>query len=136
MAGGYGAFLSLIVPSSRKVALRIDANGITLGGSPMRYKATTRVVQWCEVQRVFLWRRRPGVRYLAVERPADAPPLSPGGAGKADRPAFYLSRNPQVPTPTLKVGTTRGMQAFSVDDARLSNAIAHYAPTFSIVNFG
>ncbi len=102
----------------------------------MRYKATSRVVQWHEVQRVFLWRRGPGVRYLAVERPADAPPLSPRGAGKADRPAFYLSRNPQVPTPTLKVGTTRGMQAFSVDDARLSNAIAHYAPTVSIVNLG
>jgi hypothetical protein len=136
LAGGYGAFASVIVPSSRKVALRIDADGITLGGSPMRYKATTRVVQWHEVQRVFLWRRRPGVRYLAVERPADAPPLSPEGAGKADRPALYLSPNPQVPTPTLKVGTTRGMQAFSVDDARLSNAIAHYAPTVSIVNLG
>jgi hypothetical protein len=54
LAGGYGAFLSVIVPSSRKVALRIVANGITLGGSPMRYKATTRVVQWHEVQRVFL----------------------------------------------------------------------------------
>lgn len=136
LACGYGAFLSVIVPSSRKVALRIDDDGITLGGSPMRYKATSRVVQWHEVQRVFLWRRGPGVRYLAVERPADAPPLSPRGAGKADRPAFYLSRNPQVPTPTLKVGTTRGMQAFSVDDARLSNAIAHYAPTVSIVNLG
>ena len=33
LAGGYGAFLSVIVPSSRKVALRIDANGITLGGT-------------------------------------------------------------------------------------------------------
>jgi hypothetical protein len=135
-ACGYGALASVIVPASRKVALRIDANGITLGGGPMRYKATTRVVQWHEVQRVFLWRRGPGVRYLAVERPADAPPLSPEGTGKADRPAFYLSRNPQVPTPTLKVGATRGMQAFSVDDARLSDAIAHYAPTVSVVNLG
>jgi hypothetical protein len=73
-AGGYGALLSVIVPSSRKVALRIDADGITLGGSPMRYKATTRVVEWREVQRV--------------------------------------------------------------DDARLSDAVAHYAPTVSIVNLG
>ncbi len=134
--GGSGAFLSVVVPASRKVALRIDASGITLGGNPLRYKATTRVIPWPEVQRVFLWRREPGVRYLGVERPADAPPLSPRGAGKADRPAFYLSRNPQVPTPTLKVGTTRGMQAFSVDDARLSDAIAHYAPIVGIVNLG
>ena len=133
---GSGAFLTVIVPASRKVALRIDASGITLGGNPLRYKATTRVIPWHEVQRVFLWRRRPGVRYLGVERFADAPPLSPGGTGKADRPAFYLSANPQVPSPTLKVGTTRGMQAFSVDDDRLSEAIAHYAPTADIVNLG
>lgn len=134
--GGSGAFLTVIVPASRKIALRIDASGITLGGNPLRYKATTRVIPWDEVQRVFLWRRGPGVRYLGVERPDDAPPLSPAGAGKADRPAFYLSANPQVPSPTLKVGTTRGMQAFSVDDTRLSDAIAQYAPTVDIVNLG
>jgi hypothetical protein len=131
---GCGAFLSVIVPVSRKVALRIDASGLTLGGNPLRYRATTRVVPWPEVQRVFLWRRRPGVRYLGVERRPEAPPLSPGGTGKADRPAFYTSPNPQVPSPTLKVGTTRGMQAFSVEDARLSEAIAHYAPSVGIVN--
>jgi hypothetical protein len=118
---GCGAFLTVIVPASRKVALRIDASGITLAGNPLRYQATTRVIPWNEVQGVFLWQRRPGVRYLGVERPPDAPPLSPGGTGKADRTAFYLAPNPQVPSPTLKVGTTCGMQAFSVDDARLSS---------------
>jgi hypothetical protein len=139
---GYGAFLSVAVPASRRVALRVDANGITLGGSSFwRYKATTRVVPWHEVQRVFLWRRIAGVqwisvRYLGVERRVDAPPLSPGGTGQVDRPAFYLSRNPQVPTPALKVGTTRGMQAFSVDDAQLSGAIARYASSVSLVNLG
>ena len=131
-----GAFLAVFVPLSRKVALRVDASGLTLGGNPLRYKATTRVVPWHEVQRVFLWRRGPGVRYLSVERPADAPPLSPGGTGTADRLPFFRSPNPQVPSPTLKVGTTRGMQAFSVDDARLSDAIGHYAPNARIVNLG
>ena len=141
-----GAFLCVFVPLSRKVALRVDASGLTLGGNPLRYKATTRVVPWHEVQRVFLWQRNPGarylsvrypsVRYLSVERPADASPLSPGGTGTADRPPFYLSPFPQVPSPTLRVGTTRGMQAFSVDDARLSDAIGHYAPNARIVNFG
>lgn len=135
-AFGCGAFLSVIVPASRKVALRVDASGITLGGNPLRYKATTRVIPWNEVQRVFLWRRGPGVRYLGVERPAEALPLSWGGTGMADRPALYLAPNPQVPSPTLKVGTTRGMQAFSVDDARLSDAISHYAPIVDIVNLG
>jgi hypothetical protein len=133
---GCGAFLSVLVPASRKVALRVDASGFTLGGHPLRYNATTRVVPWHEVQRVFLWRRGPRVRYLSVERPDYAPPLSPGGTGKADRPAFYLAPNPQVPLPTLKVGTTRGMQAFAVDDDRLSAIIAHYAPSVTMVNLG
>ena len=133
---GWGAFLSAFVPASRKTALRVDASGVTLGGNPLRYKKSTRTVPWDEVQRVFLWRRRPGVRYLSVERPAGAALLSPGGTGKADRPAFYLARDPQVPSPTLRVGTTRGMQAFSVDDTRLSDIIAHYAPGVSIVNLG
>jgi hypothetical protein len=75
-------------------------------------------------------------RYLSVERPADAPPLSPGGTGLADRLPFSGSRWPQVPSPTLRAGTTRGMSAFSVDDARLSDAIAHYAPSAQIVNLG
>lgn len=89
---------------------------------------------------MFLWQRDPGVRYLpvrylSVERPADAPPLSPGGTGTADRRPFG---NPlvQVPSPTLKPGTTRRMQAFSIDDARLSDAIGHYVPNVGIVNLG
>jgi len=133
---GYGAFLGNLVPASRKVALRVDASGLTLGDNPLRYNATTRVFPWHEVQRVFLRRRGPGVRYLSVERPYDAQPLSPGGTGKAGRPALYLAPNPQVPSPTLKVGTTRGMQAFSVDDDRLSAIITHYAPSVRIVNLG
>jgi hypothetical protein len=134
---GYCAFVCGSVPASRHVALRVDADGLMLGGSGFwRYKATTRVVPWHEVERVFLWRRVPGVRYLSVERPDDAPPLSPGRGGKADRPALYPAPDPQVPSPALKAGTTRGMQAFSVDDARLSDAIAHYAPSVSIVNLG
>jgi hypothetical protein len=53
-----------------------------------------------------------------------------------DRPALYLSPNPQVPSPALRVGTTRGMQAFSIDDARLSDVVAQYAPSASVVNLG
>ena len=133
---GCGAFFSVIVAASRRVALRVDASGITLGGSPLRYKATTRVVPWHEVQGVFLWQRANGVRYLGVERPAEAPPLSPGGTGRADRTALCLSPDPQVPALTLTGGTTRGMQAFSVDEARLSQAIAFYAPVVDVVDLG
>jgi hypothetical protein len=49
---------------------------------------------------------------------------------------LYLAPNPQVPSPNLKVGTTRGMQAFLVDDERLSAIVNHYAPSVRIVNLG
>ncbi len=133
-AGGCGAFFDVLYPASRKVALRVDASGITLGGSPLRYKATTRVIPWPEVQGVFLWQRGFG-RYLGVERTDEAPPLSPGGTGRADRTRSF-SADPQVPPLTLAAGATRGMAAFSVDDARLSEAIAHYAPTVDLVVLG
>ena len=100
-AGGCGAFFDVLYPASRKVALRVDASGITLGGSPLRYKATTRVIPWPEVQGVFLWQRGFG-RYLGVERTDEAPPLSPGGTGRADRTRSF-SADPQVPPLTLAV---------------------------------
>jgi hypothetical protein len=132
---GCGAFFDVLYPASRKVALRVDASGITLGGTPWRYKATTRVIPWHEVQGVLLWQRAFGIRYLGVERTDEAPPLSPGGTGRADR-TLYLSADPQVPPLTLAAGATRGMAAFSVDDARLSAAITHYAPTVDLVDLG
>ena len=45
---GYGAFLSVVVPASRKVALRIDASGITLGGSPLRYRHSPLTMHYCQ----------------------------------------------------------------------------------------
>ena len=133
--GGCGAFFDVLYPASRKVALRVDASGITLGGNPLRYKATTRVIPWHEVQGVFLWQRAFRIRYLGVERPDEAPPLSPGGTGRADRTlSFYAG--PQVPPLALAYGAIRGMAAFSVDDARLSEAITHYAPTVDLVDLG
>ena len=138
--GAWGALFSIAVPVSRKVALRVDARGVTLGGGPFRYEATTRVFPWEEIERVVLWSRllpfNARVRYVSVERRAGAPPLSPGGTGKADRPALYLSPDPQLPSARFTVGATRGMQAFRVDDDVLAAAITACAPSVPMIILG
>jgi hypothetical protein len=66
---GCGAFLTVIVPASRKVALRIDASGITLAGNPLRYQATTRVIPWNEVGGYLLNRVLAGAGRRQLPRP-------------------------------------------------------------------
>jgi hypothetical protein len=132
---GFCVFCAVLQPASRKVALRVDASGITLGGYLLRYNVTTRVIPWDEVQGVFLWQRANGIRYLGVERPDEAPPLSPGGTGRADR-TLSFSADPQVPPLTLAAGAIRSMLAFTIDNARLSEAITHYAPAVELVDLG
>jgi hypothetical protein len=139
-ASAWGGLLSVAVPMSRRVAFRVDATGVTLGGGPFRYQTTTRVFPWEEIDRVVLWSRilpfNARVRYVSVERRAGAPPLSPGGTGKADRPALYLSPDPQLPSPRFTVGATRGMQAFRVEDEMLAAAITACAPSVPLISLG
>ncbi len=40
---------------SRRVAVRVDARGVTLGGSPLRYRSTTLLVPWADITNVLLW---------------------------------------------------------------------------------
>jgi hypothetical protein len=123
--------------TSRKVALRVDHKGVTLGGGPFRYKAKAAFFPWEDIDTVVLWWRRStvgSVRYVSVQRRKGVPPMSPGGTGVADQPAFFLSPRPRNPAPQdLKVGGTRGMVAFRVDDTRLATAIARFAPAVLLV---
>jgi len=62
---------------SGRIALRADASGITLGGTPLRYKSTTRFVPWSDIERIVVWPRwqpRGGpLVYIGLAGPADAP---------------------------------------------------------------
>ncbi len=76
---------------SRRVALAVTAEGITLGVPPLSPAAHSAFVPWSDIEAVVLWRQRvwrPGlwrgsVDYIGVVRRADAPPL-PGSARKSD----------------------------------------------------
>ena len=76
-----GALLVLIATTaSRQVALRVDASGVLLGGSPARYRATTRLIPWADISEIVLWRQPlPHGRrmlYVGVSRRPGAPPLA------------------------------------------------------------
>jgi hypothetical protein len=51
---GGGGVVALVVALSRRVALRVDESGIALGGSPLRYAATTAHVPWRDIEAVVL----------------------------------------------------------------------------------
>jgi hypothetical protein len=45
---GGGALVFIASIATRRVALRVDASGITLGGSPGRYRSATRLIPWAD----------------------------------------------------------------------------------------
>jgi len=147
IAGTAGTVSCVAYGTSRKVAFRVDHEGVTLGGGPLRYEAHTSFFPWEGVHAVVLWRRttprppsaarRPGlrwparasVRYVSVQRHTELRRMPPGPAGPPGP-----GPDAQDPAPEdLKAGATRGMQAFRVDDARLAAAIAAFAPTVKLI---
>lgn len=59
--GGGGLVLTFLgIRAARVVALRVDEDGITLGGSPTQYASTTTVVPWSEIRTVRLTRQPAG----------------------------------------------------------------------------
>ncbi|MFG2821257.1 hypothetical protein ACGFX4_17740 [Kitasatospora sp. NPDC048365] len=100
---GGGAAVLGYNAASRKVALRVDSTGVLLGGSPLRYAATTVLVPWSEIAAVELWIQRVGrqkLPYVGVHRHAGLPPLPGGtnrlGSAAAGKPAALVAGSRQV----------------------------------------
>ncbi|MFC7241551.1 hypothetical protein ACFQO7_03560 [Catellatospora aurea] len=131
---GVGGVVMLVGTFSRKVALRVDGNGITLGGSPLRYAATTVHVPWAEVEAVVLWRQQlaQNLPYLGVLRPHDAPPLhgtptSPAGKLMAGF-GYAVSGAPDL----RLIATARAVNGWRLDLDRLTAAVRHHAPGVAV----
>jgi hypothetical protein len=88
----------------RRVALRVDAAGVTLGGPPLRYRAAATMVPWPDIEAVELWQR-----------------ILPSGALV---PQLGVRRR-QDETPQL---TTQAVTGFQLDRRALARAVAGYAP--------
>ncbi|WP_144119963.1 hypothetical protein [Catellatospora sichuanensis] len=131
---GVGGVIMAIGAFSRKVALRVDGTGITLGGSPLRHAATTAHVPWAEAQAVVRWRQElaQNLPWIGVLRPHDAPPVPgtpTGPAGKLMAGFGYAVSG--APDPRL-VAAGRAINGWRLDLDRLTTAGRHHAPDVDV----
>lgn len=119
---GVGGLWYLIGLLSRKVALRVDRDGITLGGKPPRYKATTRFIPWAEVETVVLFTQviptlhgTVKMRHVGVQR---KPGTSPAPTG-IQRVARILTTD----VPADVVMSSTAVNGWRLDERALSDAL-------------
>jgi hypothetical protein len=118
-------------PLTRKVALRVDETGVLLGGSPLRYRATTAHVPWEHIEAVALWSQpvpSSEIPYVGLVRHDGAPPL-PGPQGRMARAVG----NALTPVPFEVLMASRAVNGWRLDPARLTTAVTHFAPHVRIV---
>ncbi len=131
--GGLLVFTASI--ATRRVALRVDASGVTLGGSPGRYHATTRLIPWTDVKDVVLWRQPMpygrSMRYIGVARRHGARPLA-GRRGRRASKVTARALTPGVSSDTLLA--SRAVNLWRLDADRLTAAVTHFAPSVRVID--
>jgi len=125
---GGGGLVMLGVAASRRVAFRVDSVGVTLGGTPPRYRSGTTFVPWAEIERIVLWKQRLAygatMRYVGVARRADAPPL----AGPRKQAVARVIARALAPVSGDIVMASRAVNGWRLDEDRLAVAVGHFAP--------
>ncbi len=141
-----------------RVALRVDARGVTLGGSPLHYQATTAVVPWADIASVVLWRQvlPTGVLmpYLGLKRRPGAAEL-PAASPSHTRPVLPQGRRPRVPdipgpdsrsrgshrpeglAPDIALDVlmaSRAVDRWRLDRRALARAVAGFAPDVRVLD--
>ncbi len=132
--GGAFLILRLISALSRRVALRVDAAGVTLALTPPWPSSRTAVVPWSDIEAVVLFTQHVGVAsipYVGLQRRPGLPPL-PGSA----RSRFLRRMNhavvPHVPPDVL--ADSRQATSWRLHRPRLKAAVRHFAPSVKIVD--
>jgi hypothetical protein len=123
----FGSFLVLLVanPLSRRVAFRVDAEGVTLGGVFPRPRRSTAFIPWRDVIGLQLFELpfgRPHAPYIHVIRRAEAPTL-PTGMG-------FGRLNQRMVGPEF--AASRPIVAWTLDPERLRAVLAGVAPNVHI----
>lgn len=125
-SGGLLAVLGAVV--LRRVALRADPAGLTLGGSRWRHRAATAFVPWADVVAVVLWHKvLPDgtlMPYVGVQRRVGAPPLAAPTGHRGGAAAGGLV--PDLPADVLT--SSRAVAGWRLDRRALARAVAAFAP--------
>jgi hypothetical protein len=130
---GLGVVMALLFMVDRRVALRVDAKGITLAGGNLRYKALLLSVPWEEVDAVVLWRQHSAANlpYVGLQLRPDSPTLQQHQV-VARRAMRTLA--PHVPPEVALF--SRPVNGWRLDKERLRSAVAHFAPSVEIKDLG
>jgi hypothetical protein len=136
--GGAGLML-LVAGLSRRVALRVDSEGVTLGSPPRLFPwmGASVLLPWRDIRAVALfhqyarWPAR--LRYVALKLDPDAP--VPEGTPRA---GSFLHRSfssliPHVPVEISRV--SRPVSNWRLSRGRLVAAVKRYAPDVPVVEF-
>ncbi|HEX3491052.1 MAG TPA: hypothetical protein VHU92_17020 [Streptosporangiaceae bacterium] len=120
--------------ATRRVAVRVDARGVTLGGSPLRYRGTTVTVPWPDITNVLLWQQLlpPGtlIPHLGLER-RQAATASQGAASR--RQAAAAGLGPEIPADVL--AASRQVTGWRLDRHGLARAVARFAPDVWVLDY-
>ena len=132
---GGAALVFIASIATRRVALRVDASGVTLGGSPGRYAATTVLIPWAEIREIVLWRQPMpygrSVRYVGVARREGTRPLA-GRRGQRAAQVTARALTPGVSGDTLLA--SRAVNLWRLDVPRLAAAAAQFAPGARVID--
>jgi len=132
---GGGALVFIASIATRRVALRVDASGVTLGGSPGRYGASTVLIPWADIKEIVLWRQPMpygrSMRYVGVTRRKGTRPLA-GRRGQRTAKAAARALTPGISGGTLLA--SRAVNLWHLDSHRMAAAVAHFAPGVRIID--
>ncbi|MFC3499525.1 hypothetical protein ACFOOK_00730 [Micromonospora krabiensis] len=134
--GGALLLLRLITVLSRRVALRVDAAGITLGQVPPWPSSHTAVVPWADIEAVVLWTQQVGlstIPYVGVQRRPGLAPL-PGSARSRGLRRINQAVVPYVPPAVL--ADSRPATFWRLHRPSLEATVRHFAPAVPVVDLG
>ncbi|MEV8096040.1 hypothetical protein [Kitasatospora sp. NPDC085879] len=126
--GGIGFVATAVVASSRRVAVRIDHRGVTLGRVPLPTGSRTQTVPWENIEGIRVWHLRMGDsmrsrgQYISLQRSAGSPPL----VGHPDylRPKTVAAELPPA---------SKKLSWAELDPVRLQAAVTAFAPGVRLV---
>lgn len=133
---GGGGVLLLGVVCSRQLALRVDAEGVTLGGVPPRHRTRTTFVPWADIEKVVLWKQTlppygQSMPYIGLVRRPGAPALS---GPRAQRVARGFATALALPVSAERLSTSRAINGWHLDKQRLAVAVHKFAPGVPVLD--
>jgi len=118
---------------SHALALRVDASGVALGGSPLRRNAPATEVPWQDVAAIVLWTQDLGLfnqkmHYAGVHLKSGVPPLPMSARMRRVSAALV----PNVPTDVVRASVA--INGWRLDRDRLEAAVAAFGGGVEILD--